>query len=255
MLRRSDRQRPSIPGASREPDQEWFRDPDAEWLWSSTTGHRQALYSLPVVRSALLGGITRECLRHLLGEMVLVHRELAVLVRATGRADRSRSRSLKSVAYGVALDLGRLEADLAVVCSRTGSSPISSAAAEATALLLTTFRQTAETVGPAGLCATLVVCRAVLCAMSRRLAMATQIRWRTSEPDGLTYWLALDNAIRPKDSAIGLQEALPKPVLACLAREATLAQAKVIYAMMGLTLSHALAFEDFAAVPCDDATA
>jgi hypothetical protein len=245
----ADRQRPSIPGASHGPDHHRFRDADAEWLWSATTCQRRAFYSMPAIRSAILGGLKRECLHHLLGNMAAVYRELAVLVRDTGHGDRLGSRSLRGVARGIAQDLARLEADLAVVGSAGATSPVSAAMSETTALLLTTFRQTAETVGAAGLCPALSVCRATLCILSRRLAMATQIRWKSCDPEGLRYWLALEDDSRATKSAATQQEAPLDATAACPRRQATLAQTKLIYAVMGLAFSHALVFEDLESEP------
>lgn len=263
--------------ASCLPEHVMFRDANAAWLWTSTENDRRAFCSLPAIRSAILGGLARDCHRHLIGEMAAVHRELAVLVQDMGRADRSRSRRLRGVAGGIAQDLARLEADLASIepgacrdhvapgstrqaCDHQGNDGTlswlgsaappgrmtfpPSAAGETTALLLSTFRQAAEVLGFRGLAATLSVCRATLCVLSRRLVLATQVRWASCAPDGLGYWIALQGTCRANDRASPRSLALPAPLGACRMLQATLAQTRLIYAVMGLAFSRALAFEE-----------
>ncbi|MFO1149722.1 MAG: hypothetical protein U1E62_15195 [Alsobacter sp.] len=243
----TDRPRASTPEALCMSDRARFGDPVAAWLWTATADHRRAFYSLPALRSAILAGVTRDCLRHLAGEMAALHRELASVVGAMRQADDADARSLRGVARAIARDLARLEADLAWI-GQPHASARSSAAGEATALLLSTFRQTGEVVGAGGLAATLSVCRATLSGLSRRLVLATQVRWQSCDPRGFGYWLALDAAIggagasRPPGAG-------PEQGVACRTRQAMLAQTKLVYAVTGLAFSHALAFHDLAGDP------
>jgi hypothetical protein len=240
---RPDRRRPTMVEALLVPDQATFRDADSAWLWTSTACHRQAFYGLPAIRSALLGGLSRECFRHLLEEMAAVHRELASLFAAMRGPGWVDTRRIRGAADGIARDLACLETDLVALGRPTASAP-ESAAGDTTALLLSTFRQTAEVAGSHGLATTLTVCRATLSALSRRLVLATQVRWQTCDDGGFGYWLALDVAYRDGLVLPPRTEVAQYPAGACRMRMATLAQTKLIYAVMGRAFSHALAFEE-----------